>query len=190
MAESGIYRITNTVDGKQYVGQSIDIDRRLSEHRSKLRSNTHRNAHLQSAWNAHGEHSFLFETVMIITDRRCLDSAEEGWFYLTKCCDRRYGYNYSKCPGANRRGMVATSKTRAKLSAARRLRPPPSPETRAKVSASLKGRPKGPVSDVTRAKLSAALTGVKLSPYHRARIAEGARRRHAREREEKASRCP
>jgi hypothetical protein len=58
-----------------------------------------------------------------------------------------------------------------------RLKPkrrPHSPETRAKMSASLKGRLKGrkrTFSAAHRAALSAALTGRKLTKQHRAKIA-------------------
>ena len=91
--ESGVYRITNTVDGKVYIGQALNLERRFACHRSALRLGAHPNRRLQVAWNREGEAAFRFEVAMYITDARCLNSAEEGWFYLTKCCERKYGYN-------------------------------------------------------------------------------------------------
>jgi len=32
---SGIYKITNKVNGKVYIGQSVDIERRWKEHRQR-----------------------------------------------------------------------------------------------------------------------------------------------------------
>ena len=47
----GIYCIENLVNEKKYIGQSIDVMDRLADHRSRLRSKTHKNLHLQSSWN-------------------------------------------------------------------------------------------------------------------------------------------
>lgn len=90
---SGIYRITNNVDGMVYIGQSKNLASRLAGHRSLLASRSHPNRRLQDAWNLHGREAFSFDVVMLIDDHRCLNSAEEGWFYLTKCCDPGRGYN-------------------------------------------------------------------------------------------------
>ena len=64
---SGIYKITNTLNGKYYIGSSNDIsgssDSRWETHVRRLKSNTHCNAHLQSAWNKHGEFSFMFSVL-------------------------------------------------------------------------------------------------------------------------------
>lgn len=56
----GIYIIQNVVNGNIYVGSSININRRFSQHKSTLRHNTHRNKHLQNAWNKYGEENFEF----------------------------------------------------------------------------------------------------------------------------------
>ena len=55
---SGIYCIVNIKNSKKYIGSSKNIRQRLWSHRAKLRHNKHDNAHLQSAWNKYGEHSF------------------------------------------------------------------------------------------------------------------------------------
>ena len=36
---SGIYRVRNTIDGKMYVGSSVDVTRRLWEHKNRLVGN-------------------------------------------------------------------------------------------------------------------------------------------------------
>ena len=90
---SGIYRTTNAADGKVYIGQSKNLETRLAQHKSSLRSGKHTNLKLQDAWDRDGGGSFVFEIVMLLDDNRCLNSAEEGWLYLTKCCDPRHGYN-------------------------------------------------------------------------------------------------
>src|ERR1017187_7123605 len=57
---SGIYSITNSVNGKVYVGSSVFIDRRIKSHRGQLRKGNHRNGYLQASWNEHGEAAFQF----------------------------------------------------------------------------------------------------------------------------------
>lgn len=58
---SGIYRITNKINKKIYIGSSQDVVRRLRQHRSTLVRNIHKNPKLQAAWNKYKEDSFEFE---------------------------------------------------------------------------------------------------------------------------------
>ena len=60
---SGIYKITNLINKKYYIGSSLDIKRRWKEHRRNLIKNKHNNIHLQKSWNKYGENSFLFEII-------------------------------------------------------------------------------------------------------------------------------
>lgn len=170
---SGIYRILNRINSKVYIGQSVNISGRFAAHRCALRGGRHWNQRLQRAWNKYGEHAFSFEPVMIVEDHRCLDSAEEGWFYLTKCLDERYGYNMSSCAAAPTRGLGVSASRRARMRAEmkRRMREQPesmltfinsgrgvtrSAETKAKMSEAQKKRfAARPMPKETKAKISA-----------------------------------
>lgn len=57
-----IYKITNKITNQNYVGQTIDINRRKRTHFNTLRSNTHDNPKLQASWNKYGEENFEFES--------------------------------------------------------------------------------------------------------------------------------
>ena len=56
----GVYSITNTANGKIYIGSSVNIDKRFSGHRNALNKGKHENSHLQRAWDKHGIESFRF----------------------------------------------------------------------------------------------------------------------------------
>jgi group I intron endonuclease len=60
---SGIYKITNLITQKFYIGSSIDLCRRKIEHFSALRTNKHHSILLQRAFNKYGEENFIFEVV-------------------------------------------------------------------------------------------------------------------------------
>ena len=64
--EIGIYKITNLINKKVYIGQTKEgFQRRFWLHRWQLRNNAHDNKHLQSAWNKYGEENFSFEVIKI-----------------------------------------------------------------------------------------------------------------------------
>lgn len=47
----GIYKITNTANGKVYIGQTNDIERRRNQHFSALQSGHHENKDMQQDFN-------------------------------------------------------------------------------------------------------------------------------------------
>lgn len=89
---SGVYLIHNKVDGKNYVGESENIKKRLSSHKTMLRKNKHINPHLQNAFNLYGEDSFEF----ILLEEYSKDlrkSFEMWWVNMLNSNDSRFGYN-------------------------------------------------------------------------------------------------
>ena len=59
----GIYKITNKLNNKYYVGSSTNMKLRVYNHFRKLRHGIHENSHLQNAWNKYGETCFEFQVV-------------------------------------------------------------------------------------------------------------------------------
>ncbi|NIA23905.1 MAG: GIY-YIG nuclease family protein [Proteobacteria bacterium] len=57
----GIYQIRNTVNGKIFVGNSMDLDAIWNRQRMELQLGTHRNKKLQKDWNSYGEENFKYE---------------------------------------------------------------------------------------------------------------------------------
>lgn len=59
----GIYSITNSVNGKIYIGYASNIRSRWSYHKNRLDRNTHDNAYLQNAWDKYGKDAFSFSVI-------------------------------------------------------------------------------------------------------------------------------
>lgn len=53
-----IYQIENKTTGKSYIGQTVDINRRIQTHKRELRRCVHTNSKLQNAWIKYGEPDF------------------------------------------------------------------------------------------------------------------------------------
>lgn len=56
-----IYKITNIKTKQNYIGQTIDINRRRRIYFSTLANKTHKNPKLQVSWNKYGQDNFKFE---------------------------------------------------------------------------------------------------------------------------------
>jgi hypothetical protein len=91
-----IYKITNIVDNKFYIGSAAYYDKRIGTHVSKLRKNIHDNKHLQFAWNKYKEENFIFEIVENVDCKENLLIREQYYLDLYKCYNRELGYNINK----------------------------------------------------------------------------------------------
>ena len=65
----GVFRVTNTTNGRALVGASVDVPSILNRHRAQLRLRAHRNTELQRDWDALGESAFAFETLDLLKPR-------------------------------------------------------------------------------------------------------------------------
>ena len=59
--DSGIYQIRNMINGKRYVGSSVNLRDRKNEHFNDLEKNNHHSVYLQRAFNKYRADSFVFE---------------------------------------------------------------------------------------------------------------------------------
>ena len=101
--------ITNKVNDKKYIGQSIDIEHRERWHTNALQRDNHWNNHLQNAWNKYGEDNFKFSIVETCnTDE--LDDKEIYWIKYYNSMNS--GYNES----IGGRSTKFSDNTKAKLS--------------------------------------------------------------------------
>jgi group I intron endonuclease len=73
---SGIYKLTNLVNNKFYIGSARDLYKRASDHFCKLRKGIHKNPHLQASYNKYGN-VFKFEVIKLIVNNEELFKAEQ-----------------------------------------------------------------------------------------------------------------
>lgn len=64
MIVCGIYKITNILNNKCYIGSSKNMKRREYIHFYKLKKNEHHCHHLQNAYNKYGKENFIFEPMI------------------------------------------------------------------------------------------------------------------------------
>jgi len=163
---AGIYAIRNRVSGTAYYGSSDHLARRWTNHRSSLRGGYHANARLQSSWLRHGESAFVFEVLALLEPSEVLSTEQR---LLDREIGRRGCCNMALVAGAPMAGRKHSAEALEKIAAAGRGKSP-GPETRAKMSAWQKARPR-PEG------WRGSQKGKKLSESHRLALAEAAKRR-------------
>ena len=167
----GIYEIQNTVNGKRYIGSSINIKTRWKQHKTTLKSGKSQSIKLQNAWNKYGGQSFKFNIVEIVNgSKEELYKREQYWMDFFDSVEN--GYNM--CPAAGSvAGIKRSEKTKEKLSKAitGKIR---SEETKRKISESKKLEN---LSEETRMRISEAQKGKKLSLETREKISNSGKGR-------------
>lgn len=93
---SGIYKITNKLNKKIYVGATKNIRIRKNNHLSRLRQNKHNCKSLQLDFNKYGETNFIIEVLEVVADIKYLEIRENFWISELKANDKQYGYNKRK----------------------------------------------------------------------------------------------
>jgi group I intron endonuclease len=89
-----IYKITNKLNGKVYIGQTIQsFKRRIRSHKSHLQSQKHHNELLQKAYNKYGWDAFEAD-VIEVCDVDDIDARERFWIDRYNATDHDFGYNF------------------------------------------------------------------------------------------------
>lgn len=198
---SGIYAITNTLNGKKYVGSAVNLANRLTFHRWELRKQRHHSIKLQRAWNKYGEDAFAFAPLLLCAKKDlifyeqraidALDAAKSGYNVLAKA-GSALGFRHTP---ETRKRMSVASKGKVMSDAMREKRrqqmlgKTQPAEVRAKISAAMRGHKKPQsvidalhareVSAATREKIRSALMGHGISEETRAKMRASQRRRFA-----------
>lgn len=180
-ADAGyIYAIKNRVNGRAYIGSTINYKSRWHTHRSTLRRGVHHSFILQKAWDKYGESAFDFQVLLVCPkDQRiqyetfCMPLQEYNVLRTPKESLVRGGWTHSlefkSKMSALHKGKTLSKEHRARISASatgrtydeafkrkarvRQLGISPSEETRSRLSIANTGRV---FSEATRSKLSGA----------------------------------
>lgn len=171
-AQSGVYEIVNTVNGKRYIGSAVSFKKRWGVHRHALRHSAHHSSKLQRAWNKYGEDAFKFlpiltcqPSMLLFYEQQLLDKVKPEYNILPVAgsslgskrtpeqCAALRGNTYA-VGNKNAAGLKWTAAQYA--AAARRVGVPLSGAHKAAIGAGNVGRT---ATAETRAKLSAFRTG-------------------------------
>jgi group I intron endonuclease len=195
----GIYCIENTLSGKKYIGQAVDIDKRKAVHFSTLKNGVHYNRHLQNSFNKDGEDAFSFKILaycetseLTYYEQSFVDlyTPEKLYNICLECVNSSIGIkhsdeskllmskNHADYSGENHPnfGKRHSKETIQKMSEAKLGEKHPnfgkhaSKETKIKMSEAQKGHT---LSEKSRKKISDAHKGLSLSADHANAISKG-----------------
>jgi group I intron endonuclease len=97
-----VYKITNTISGKIYIGSTKNFLNRKTHHLVCLRNKKHRNQYLQKAFDKYGEDKFIFEILEENIEEQKLLLREQFYLDSYKSYNREIGYNLNPTAGSNK----------------------------------------------------------------------------------------
>lgn len=147
-----VYLITNLINGKVYVGQTIrEIKKRWYAHVSRAFAPDDHFSILSPAIRKYGKENFSIEALVECPDKESLDFSEEFFIWIYASHLKSFGYNVQlKCRGVGAHG----------------------PSTLKLLSEQRKGKKRGPLTEEHRRNISEANKGKKLSEEAKKNISE------------------
>ena len=105
-----VYRLTNLVTGKTYIGKSVNFKRRMYEHKRSIKTGK---TYLSRSINKHGWDKFKKEIIIDDVPEEDLSNLEMSYIEVEKTM-RPHGYNLT-LGGEGSTGLTHTKKTREKM---------------------------------------------------------------------------
>lgn len=150
---TGIYEIRNVVNGKKYVGSSVDFRARWGKHQRELNRGAHHSRHLQQSWDKHGPECFIFRVILtcsrdeLLTYEQLAFKAFSPEFNILpnagSCLGVKRTKEFSEAVGKRKTGQTHSAKTKKQISDRLKelgIYPRLTEEVRARMSASKKGK--------------------------------------------------
>lgn len=110
----GIYKLTNKIDGKIYIGQTVDYHRRMNEYANRKAENSSK-YNIMSAVNKYGFDNFDSELIFKC-DKSELDYYEMFFIKKYKSYMKKYGYNSFHIKSSGKQGLNRSTKSKMKKS--------------------------------------------------------------------------
>lgn len=86
----GVYKITNNITEKFYIGSSVNIKARWRSHKATAKDNKHNHLEMYKDFNDYGVDNFTFEIIEECEPEKRLQREN---FYIQELSARLYGYN-------------------------------------------------------------------------------------------------
>lgn len=191
-----IYKISNTVNDKFYIGSAIDFDRRKRQHKHSLLKEKHDNIKLQNFVNKYGFDKLIFEIIEEVEGTESLIKKEQFYidtlapFYnICKIAGNCFGKRHSQsakekmslATKGKRLGYKHSEEAKLKMSLSKKgnkfnLGRKTSEETKIKISLAKKGKKGKKQSEESKIKLSLAKKGAK-HPFFGKKLSEEHKRK-------------
>jgi len=111
---SGVYKITNNVNEKFYIGSAVDFADRFKKHRLDLTKGKSKCPYLQNFFTKHSECVFTFN-IIEYCEKELVVAREQIWLDETQCYNREIGFNACKIAGSVL-GMRHSEESKKKMS--------------------------------------------------------------------------
>lgn len=95
----GVYKITNIITHKYYIGYSKNIYKRFYRHRDRLKNNSHGNINLQRSYNKYTLEAFTFEILHIFDNIEDAKSKELEYLRNLEIKEKLYNIHYNNSGG-------------------------------------------------------------------------------------------
>ena len=102
---AGIYAIKNLINGRIYVGSSVNMEIRWVQHKSLLKGGNHHSERLQYDWDEHKEENFVCEVVLVVNSEEHLAAEEQRVINAWQSYLPEYGYNTSRVVTRNSKDL-------------------------------------------------------------------------------------
>ena len=115
---SGIYKISNTINDKIYIGSAVNLNHRYREHTKRLTSGAHHNIHLLRHFKKYGFKTLLFDYVELVDNKETLLEREQYWIDYYKNINNPL-FNINPTAGSNL-GKTFSQEFKDKISRSRK----------------------------------------------------------------------
>ncbi len=88
-----MYKITNNINGKVYIGQTMDISKRWGAHKSFARNDDKPRQYIHHAIAKYGSENFIFEAIATCRNQKDADIIEDQLIQQYDSRNKEKGYN-------------------------------------------------------------------------------------------------